>query len=178
MSSTRHSDEKAREQMLKESQLKSQKHTTFPSYIKPWKGEPLHIKKLDPSAVTPTKSNSTDAGYDLYAIEDLEIGPHNQKLVKTGISMAIPKGYVGLIWPRSGLAHKHGIDVFAGVIDAGYRGDIGVILYNSKLNHYKVNKGDRVAQILLQKVENFELIEVSELNNTDRDIGGFGSTGV
>ena len=82
----------------------------------------------------PTRANKTDAGYDLYALEDLEIGPVNQKLVKTGISMAIPKGYVGLIWPRSGLAYKHGLDVFAGVIDSGYRGDIGVILYNSKVD--------------------------------------------
>ena len=169
-----HPDQAAR---LKDLEQSKNKVTAFPSYIKPWMGEPLEIKKLDPSATIPTRSNRTDAGYDLYALEDLEIGPHNQKLVKTGISMAIPKGYVGLIWPRSGLAHKHGLDVFAGVIDAGYRGDIGVILYNSKLDHYKVNKGDRVAQILLQKIESFELVEVSELNKTDRDADGFGSTG-
>ena len=156
---------------------KGETTTSFPSYLKSWNGEPLYIKKLSPDAVTPTKANQYDAGYDLYSIMDCEIGPHSQKLIKTGISMAIPKGYVGLIWPRSGLAYKHGIDIFAGVIDSGYRGDIGAILYNSRLDHYRVKKGDRIAQLVLQKVENFELIEVSDLNNTDRGDGGFGSTG-
>ena len=170
-----HPDERARLQQLEESRCRT---TSFPSYIKPWKGEPLPVKKLDPSAVMPTRANSTDAGYDLYAIEDVEIGPVNQKLVKTGISMAIPKGYVGLIWPRSGLAYKHGLDVFAGVIDAGYRGDIGVILYNSKVDqHYKVKKGERIAQILFQKVEGFDLVETSDLDDSERGTGGFGSTG-
>ena len=169
-----HPDELAREKQLQEAQSNK---TCFPSYIKPWNGQPLKFVKLSENATTPTKANESDAGFDLYAIEDLEIGPHNQKLVKTGISMAIPKGYVGLIWPRSGMAYKYGIDVFAGVIDSGYRGDIGVILYNSKLDHYKVKAGDRVAQLLLQKVENFELVEVSNLNNTDRSEAGFGSTG-
>ncbi len=170
-----HPDEVARKKLLEESRITS----SLPGNTKPWNGHPVAVKKLDPTAVIPTRANSTDAGYDLYAIEDLEIGPVNQKLVKTGISMAIPKGYVGLIWPRSGLAYKHGLDVFAGVIDAGYRGDIGVILYNSKVDkHYKIKKGERIAQILFQKVEQFELVEVSELNNTERDTSGFGSTGV
>ena len=168
-----HPDEVARMKMLEESRITS----SLPGNIKPWNGHPVSVKKLDPTAVIPTRANAHDAGYDLYALEDLEIGPHNQKLVKTGVSMAIPKGYVGLIWPRSGLAHKHGLDVFAGVIDAGYRGDIGVILYNSKLDHYKIKKGERIAQILFQKIEGFELVEVSELNKTDRDADGFGSTG-
>ena len=75
------------------------------------------------------------------------------------------------------MAYKYGIDVFAGVIDSGYRGDIGVILYNSQYNDYNVEKGDRIAQLVLQKVENFELVEVSDLNNTDRSEAGFGSTG-
>ena len=93
-----HPDQAAR---LRDLEQSKNKVTAFPSYIKPWMGEPLEIKKLDPSATIPTRSNRTDAGYDLYSLEDLEIGPHNQKLVKTGISMAIPKGYVGLICPRS-----------------------------------------------------------------------------
>jgi dUTP pyrophosphatase len=75
------------------------------------------------------------------------------------------------------MAYKYGIDVFAGVIDSGYRGDIGVILYNSQYNDYNVEKGDRIAQLVLQKVEDFELVEVSDLNNTDRSEAGFGSTG-
>lgn len=169
-----HPDEMARIKMLEESRVTS----SLPGNIKPWNGHPVSVKKLDPSAVMPTKANDTDAGYDLYALEDLEIGPVNQKLVKTGISMAIPKGYVGLIWPRSGLAYKHGLDVFAGVIDAGYRGDIGVILYNSKVDrHYKIQKGDRIAQILFQKIEGFDLIEVDSLDSSERGVGGFGSTG-
>lgn len=169
-----HPDELARIKMLEESRVTS----SLPSNIKPWNGHPVPVKKLDPEAIMPTKANDTDAGYDLYALEDLEIGPVNQKLVKTGISMAIPKGYVGLIWPRSGLAYKHGLDVFAGVIDAGYRGDIGVILYNSKVNdHYKIKKGDRIAQILFQKIEGFDLVEVEDLEDSQRGLGGFGSSG-
>lgn len=169
-----HPDEIARIKMLEESRTTS----SLPGNIKPWNGHPIAVKKLDPTAVIPTKANGYDAGYDLYAIEDLEIGPVNQKLVKTGISMAIPKGYVGLIWPRSGLAYKHGLDVFAGVIDAGYRGDIGVILYNSKPNqHYKIKKGERIAQILFQKVEGFDLVEVDDLDDSQRGTGGFGSSG-
>ena len=168
-----HPDELARMKMLEES-----KATSFlPRNIKPWNGHPVPVKKLDPEATIPTKANDTDAGYDLYALEDCEIGANNHKLIKTGISMAIPKGYVGLIWPRSGLAYKHGLDVFAGVIDAGYRGDVGVLLYNSRLEHYKIAKGDRIAQILFQKIENFDLVEVDNLDDSARGEGGFGSTG-
>jgi dUTP pyrophosphatase len=79
--------------------------------------------------------------------------------------------------PRSGLAYKHGLDVFAGVIDSGYRGDIGVILFNSQYNSYNISKGDRIAQILIQKVEDFDLVEVDNLDDSERGIGGFGSSG-
>ena len=168
-----HPDEKAREEQLRNHHNK----TCFPKYIKPWNGIPLKFVKLNENAITPTKANESDAGFDLYASHGAILEKHTHKLIKTGISMAIPKGYVGLIWPRSGMAYKHGIDVFAGVIDSGYRGDIGVILYNSQYNDYKVEKGDRIAQLVLQKVENFELVEVSDLNKTDREEGGFGSTG-
>ena len=95
----------------------------------------LLVKKLDPDAIIPTKANSSDAGYDLYALNGTIIEKNTHRLIKTGISMAIPEGHVGLIWPRSGLAYKHGLDVFAGVIDSGYRGDIGVILFNSQYNN-------------------------------------------
>ncbi len=156
---------------------KTQTTSSLRQGIKPWVGPILKIKKLDPTATIPIRVNDRDAGFDLYALEDCDIGPHNQKLVKTGISMAIPRGYVGLIWPRSGLAHKYGLDVFAGVIDSGYRGDIGVILYNSKLEHYKIKKGERIAQILFQKIEYFDLIEVDDLDDSQRGAGGFGSSG-
>jgi dUTP pyrophosphatase len=137
----------------------------------------LLVKKLDPEAIIPTKANSSDAGYDLYALNGTIIEKNTHRLIKTGISMAIPEGHVGLIWPRSGLAYKHGLDVFAGVIDSGYRGDIGVILFNSQYNSYEISKGDRIAQILIQKVEDYELLEVKDLDSTERNCGGFGSSG-
>jgi len=168
-----HPDELAREKMLKDHHNK----TSFPKYIKPWNGHPLKFMKLNRDATTPTKANSSDAGFDLYASHGTILQKHTHKLIKTGIAIEIPKGYVGLIWPRSGMAYKHGIDVFAGVIDSGYRGDVGVILYNSQYGNYAIEKGDRVAQLILQKVEDFELIEVSNLNDTDRNNAGFGSTG-
>ena len=169
-----HPDEIAREKMLQE----HHKKTCFPKYIKPWNGHPLQFVKLSQDATTPTKANESDAGFDLYASHGTIIEKHTHKLIKTGIAMQIPKGYVGVIWPRSGMAYKYGIDVFAGVIDSGYRGDIGVILFNSQYSDYNVEKGDRIAQLVLQKVEDFELVEASDLNNTDRSEDGFGSTGV
>tara|TARA_R110002051_G_scaffold150956_1_gene223517 strand:+ start:53 stop:649 length:597 start_codon:yes stop_codon:yes gene_type:complete len=169
-----HPDQTAREKMLEE----HQKKTCFPKYIKPWNGHPLQICKLDKDAKIPTKANPTDAGYDLYALGGDILHKHTHKLIRTGISMSIPRGYVGLIWPRSGLAYKHGLDVFAGVIDSGYRGDVGVVLYNSQFGDYHIEAGDRIAQIIFQKIEDFELIEVPRLNETDRNNEGFGSTGI
>ena len=140
-----HPDEKAREEMLRKSQTKHR--APFPT----WNGPVLNIKKLDEDAIIPTKANRLDAGYDLYAFHGTILQKHAHKLIKTGISMAIPEGYVGLIWPRSGMAYKHGIDVFAGVIDSSYRGEIGVVLYNSQYSNYSIEKGDRIAQILFKK---------------------------
>ena len=91
--------------------------------------------------------------------------------------MQIPDGYVGLILPRSGMAYKHGIDVFAGVIDSSYRGDVWVILYNSQYSNYNIEKGDRIAQIIFQKIEDFDLHVVENLDDTSRGAGGFGSSG-
>ena len=166
-----HPDEKAREQMLKESQNKHR--APFPT----WNGPVLNVKKLNENATVPTKVNKSDAGYDLYALEGTIIDKHSHKLIKTGISMQIPEGYVGLIWPRSGMAYKHGIDVFAGVIDSSYRGDVGVILYNSQYSNYNIEKGDRIAQIIFQKIEDFDLHVVENLDDTSRGAGGFGSSG-
>ncbi len=112
-----------------------------------------------------------------YSLEDVEIPPVSRSLIKTGISLQIPKGFVGLIWPRSGLAVKSGIDVFAGVVDSGYRGDVGVCLYNSSSEAVNVKKGDRIAQILFQPVPYFQLTEVSELSSSERGEDGFGSSG-
>ena len=138
----------------------------------------LRVKKLDESAIIPAKANITDAGYDIYSLEDLNINPNQRALIRTGIAMAIPDGHVGLIWPRSGLAVKHGIDVLAGVVDSGYRGEVCVALQNHGDKIYQVRKHDRIAQILFQKISQFNVYSVENLDESDRGVSGFGSTGV
>jgi len=141
---------------------------------------PLAVIKLSDTATLPTKANESDAGFDLYASKEVVLydGPN---LVCTDISMEIPEGYVGLIWPRSGLSAKHGIDVLAGVIDSGYRGEIKVCLQMAHREEgtplYKVEKGDRIAQILIQEVPRFKLIEAEALSDSNRGAKGFGSSG-
>ena len=137
----------------------------------------LKVQKLSKYARLPSKANQDDAGWDLYASEDAIIEPAHRTIVGTDIAMAIPTGYVGLIWDRSGMATKRGIHRFAGVIDSGYRGEIKVCLWNASYEHYVINKGDRVAQLLIQPVPAFPLIEVQNLDNTDRGSDGFGSSG-
>jgi dUTP pyrophosphatase len=137
----------------------------------------LQVKLLSDKGRLPYKTNRFDAGFDLYASENIQISPNSRELISTDIAVAIPNGYVGLIWPRSGLAVKKGIDVFAGVIDSGYRGEIKVCLYNSDRTTVEVMEGDRIAQLLIQKVGNFFIREVQELDDTDRGSGGFGSSG-
>jgi len=145
----------------------------------------IQAKKLTDTAILPTKAHMSDAGWDLYADESCVIPPKQRHVIKTGISLAIPEGYVGLIWPRSGLAVKKGVDVLAGVIDAGYRGEIMVCLLNTQYfcdisgqeDHIDIDKGDRIAQILFQRVPHFKLVEVDELKDTARSESGFGSSG-
>lgn len=145
---------------------------------------PVKIKKLSPSGITPTRANSGDAGWDLYAAENTWLIPGEQKLIKTDISFEIPQGYVGLIWPRSGLAVKNGVDVFAGVIDSGYRGEVKICLFNARpcveplgKNTLQINKGDRIAQILFQEVPEVSMVEVDDLDDGSRGCSGFGSSG-
>ncbi len=112
----------------------------------------IQIKKLSDKAKIPTQGSKYAAGYDLYAAEEVLVNTMGRKLVKTNISISIPEGYYGRIAPRSGLAYKNGIDVLAGVIDSDYRGDIGVILFNTDHNlDFEVNVGDRIAQIIIEK---------------------------
>ena len=142
--------------------------------------EPLYhlkAKKLSPHAVLPDRSHPTDAGWDLHSLDSHTIKPNERRILSTGIALAIPTGYVGLIWPRSGLATKQGIDVFAGVVDSGYRGEVKVCLYNSSDAKVSVMRGDRIAQILFQKIGNITIVEAAELDSTVRDDGGFGSSG-
>jgi dUTP pyrophosphatase len=139
----------------------------------------IEIKKLSENAIIPTQGTIYAAGYDLFAVEDAIIVCGSRKLIKTNISMAIPSGYYGRIAPRSGLAYKNGIDVLAGVIDSDYRGDIGVILYNTDKNiDFSVKKGDRIAQIIFETCYPATFSEKSILTDTTRQAGGFGSTGV
>lgn len=139
----------------------------------------INVKKLSENATIPTQGTSFAAGYDLYAAEDAVVICGTRKLIKTNISMEINPGYYGRIAPRSGLAYKNGIDILAGVIDSDYRGDIGVILYNTDKNiDFTVKKGDRIAQIIFEACYTATLNNVDNLDNTLRQAGGFGSTGV
>jgi len=138
----------------------------------------INVKKLSENATIPTQGTSFAAGYDLYAAEDAVVVCGTRKLIKTNISMEINPGYYGRIAPRSGLAYKNGIDILAGVIDSDYRGDIGVILYNTDKNiDFAVKKGDRIAQIIFEACYTATLNNVDNLDNTLRQAGGFGSTG-
>lgn len=138
----------------------------------------IKVQKLSKYSRLPSKASESDAGWDLYASEEAVLEPGERQLIGTGIALAIPEGYVGLIWDRSGIATKKGVHRFAGVIDSGYRGEIKVCLWNSSLdNFYIINKDDRIAQILFQPVPHFVLLEVDTLDITNRGEGGFGSTG-
>jgi dUTP pyrophosphatase len=139
------------------------------------------VTKLDNDAVIPTYAKPGDAGADLYSISDLVLSPGERALVRTGIAIALPNGYVGLVHPRSGLGLKNGISVVntPGTIDAGYRGEIGVVLINHDLHEsFQVKKGDRIAQLVIQKVENAQFKMVNQLPESERAAGGYGSTGV
>jgi len=138
----------------------------------------LKVKRLTDTAKLPTRAHAGDAGLDLYANENWLLSTASRALINTNISIAIPDGYVGLIWPRSGLAAKHGISVDAGVIDAGYRGPVKVLMTNSGDDDYAVHRGDKIAQLLIQTVSLMEPVEVDCLDETDRSAGGFGSSGL
>jgi len=134
------------------------------------------VKLLNIDAQMPSKAHYNDAGFDLYSIEDCAIQPKQRKTVRTGVSFQIPDYYAGLIWPRSGLSVKKGIDVLAGVIDAGYRGEIMVCLYNTSFEAVHINRGDKIAQIIFQEVPNVSMISVDTLETSQRGDNGFGST--
>jgi dUTP pyrophosphatase len=138
------------------------------------------IKRLDPDIPLPSYAKGGDAGTDLCTRIDVTIKPGERVLVPTGISIALENGYVALVHPRSGLAIKHGISIVntPGTVDAGYRGELQVILINHDQNQsVSFKKGDRIAQLVIQQVERAEFIEVSQLPGSERSTGGFGSTG-
>ena len=140
----------------------------------------INFKKLNNSAITPTYAHHGDAGMDLYANESVSVNRFGVPvLVRTGIAIDIPLGYVGLIHPRSGLAKNHGISILnsPGTIDSGYIGEIQVLLYSVSGLEFIVNPGDRIAQLVIKKVEIVELEEVFEFDKSERGENGFGSTG-
>jgi dUTP pyrophosphatase len=141
--------------------------------------EKIGIQKLHPDAVIPEYANFGDAGLDLVAIAPETLQGGQRALVGTGLAIAIPLGFAGFIMPRSGLALKHGITVLnaPGVIDAGYRGEIKVLLHNTDVRSYIIAPGDRIAQLVLAPVAWFRLHEVRILPKSERGTGGFGSTG-
>ena len=138
------------------------------------------IKRLDPTVPLPSYAKAGDAGADLATRIDFTIKPGERMLIPTGISIALPNGYVALVHPRSGLAIKHGISMVntPGTVDAGFRGELQVILINHDLTEsVSFKKGDRIAQLVIQKVERAQFVEVADLPGSERAAGGFGSTG-
>jgi dUTP pyrophosphatase len=138
------------------------------------------ITRLDPSVPLPKYGKPGDAGADIASRVDMVLKAGERALVPTGLSIALPAGYVALVHPRSGLAIKHGISMVntPGTVDASYRGELQVILINHDLHEdFVINKGDRIAQLVIQKFEVAEFLEVDSLPGTDRGTGGFGSTG-
>ncbi|XP_028770133.1 deoxyuridine 5'-triphosphate nucleotidohydrolase-like [Neltuma alba] len=138
----------------------------------------LRVKKLSDKAVLPSRASSLSAGYDLSSAVETKVPARGKALVATDLSIAIPEGTYARIAPRSGLAWKHSIDVGAGVIDADYRGPVGVILFNHSDADFEVKIGDRIAQLIIERIMTPEVEEVQDLDSTARGEGGFGSTGV
>ena len=140
----------------------------------------LPVKRLDASIELPSYAREGDAGLDLHAAHDATLEPGARSLVGTGLAVAIPVGFAGLVLPRSGLALGQGVTVLnaPGLVDAGYRGELKVLLVNHGGAAITVRRGDRVAQLVIQRVERGEPIEVAELPPSERGAGGFGSTGV
>jgi dUTP pyrophosphatase len=143
--------------------------------------EPLRVQvqQLDATLPLPAYAHEHDAGLDLYAAQAVTLAPGARALVPTGIALAIPPGFAGLVLPRSGLALRHGVTVLntPGLIDAGYRGEIKALLVNHGAEPVTLSRGDRIAQLVVQRVEHVTLIPVRELAPTGRGAGGFGSTG-
>ncbi len=139
----------------------------------------LAFKRIHPEAVLPAYAHESDAGMDVRSVAEVVIPARGRALVPTGLVVLLPPNYEAQVRPRSGLALKSGITVLntPGTIDAGYRGEIGVILFNTTDTDFAVHKGDRVAQIVIAPVTRVEVVETDSIEETDRGAGGFGSTG-
>ena len=140
----------------------------------------VKVKKITNDAKIPKIEHEGDAGFDIYSNEETTILPMERKLIGTGISISVPKGFEAQVRPKSGLAINHGLTLLntPGTIDAGYRGEVKVILMNLRKKEYKIEKGKKIAQVVFNKIEEPELIEVDELDESKRGENGFGSTGL
>lgn len=137
----------------------------------------LRVKKLSSSAKLPTKGSPQSAGWDLKAAHETVVPARGKAIIATDLSIAVPEGCYGRIAPRSGLSWKKHTDIGAGVIDMDYRGPVGVVIFNHANTDLKVEAGDRVAQLILEKISYADMVEVDSLDDTERGEGGFGSTG-
>ncbi len=138
------------------------------------------LVRLDPDLPLPSYAHPGDAGADLRTAVDVELAPHERALVPTGVALALPPGFVGLVHPRSGLAARHGLSVLntPGTIDAGYRGEVSVLLVNhDPTTPVRLRRGDRIAQLVVQRHERARFVEVDRLPDSERGGGGYGSTG-
>lgn len=138
----------------------------------------LKVKKLDPKAVVPKYSISGDAGMDLFSVEYVVIKPGQRYAVATGLAIEFDPGYVALVWDKSGIALKKGIKTMGGVIEHTYRGEYKIIMVNLSDEDYKILKGDKIAQLLIQPIVTATIEEVAELSDSERGVGAFGSTGI
>ncbi len=139
-------------------------------------GDQVKIRRVSADAVLPTRAHPDDAGLDLYNLEDILLESGQGKVAKTGIALALPSGHVGLVADRSSLG-KRGIKTAGGVIDAGYRGEIHIVLWNISPEPVQLKRGERIAQLLILPVATPAVLEVESLDETDRGLKGFGSTG-
>ncbi len=140
----------------------------------------VKFRKIDPAAILPSYAHPGDAGLDVRSVDELVVEPGGRKLVRTGLVMMLPPGYEAQVRPRSGLALKNGVTVLntPGTIDEGYRGEVGVILANFGAEPFRVEKGAKIAQIVIAPCTRAEIVETAEVDETARGAGGFGSTGV
>ncbi len=137
----------------------------------------LKVKKLNPEAKLPSKGHPGDAGIDFFAIETAVFAPGTQVNVKTGVALEIPEGHVGLIWDKSSVSFNKGLKIMGGVIDSGYRGEIIMSMYNTSNTEQVIEKGNKIAQMIIQKFEDYEIEEINEMSETVRGEGREGSTG-
>jgi dUTP pyrophosphatase len=138
---------------------------------------PIRVKKLSDTAIIPTRGSEVSAGWDLYASQEVVVPARGKAIIATDIAIAVPVGFYGRVAPRSGMAWKKHTDIGAGVIDADYRGPIGVVMFNHSDEDLQIESGDRVAQLVIEQISMAPLTEVESLDDTERGVGGYGSTG-